>query len=170
MKLAYNRDDTSIITYSYIKPIRHYCPFLPPPIPAPSLLPPLHPAYHFDWPPLIQVLEVFSGPPNVTFTWQHFGRLLGPFKDSGIWTPPPRHGPSTLAPISSNSRTPSALAASKPAIVFFLRLEEQACTHVTALLCALTAVYTGCQVEVGMIDSDMRMDHEYFACNRAWFN
>jgi len=27
-----------------------------------------------------EVLEVFSGPPNVSFTWRHFGRMSGPFK------------------------------------------------------------------------------------------
>lgn len=31
----------------------------------------------FAW----EVLEVFSGPPNVTFKWRHFGKMTGTFKD-----------------------------------------------------------------------------------------
>eukprot|EP00913_Durusdinium_trenchii_P009750 g9158.t1 len=31
----------------------------------------------FAW----EVLEVFSGPPNVTFKWRHFGKMCGTFKD-----------------------------------------------------------------------------------------
>jgi len=35
----------------------------------------------FAW----EVLEVFSGPPNVTFTWRHFGKMTNEFKGcSGI--------------------------------------------------------------------------------------
>jgi hypothetical protein len=33
----------------------------------------------FAW----EVLEVFSGPPNVTFTWRHFGKMTGEFGCSG---------------------------------------------------------------------------------------
>jgi hypothetical protein len=34
----------------------------------------------FAW----EVLEVFSGPPNVTFTWRHFGTMTHPFSCAGI--------------------------------------------------------------------------------------
>jgi hypothetical protein len=34
----------------------------------------------FAW----EVLEVFSGPPNVTFTWRHFGKMTKEFKCSGM--------------------------------------------------------------------------------------
>ncbi len=34
----------------------------------------------FAW----EVLEVFSGPPNVTFTWRHFGKMTGEFGCSGL--------------------------------------------------------------------------------------
>lgn len=33
----------------------------------------------FAW----EVLEVFSGPPNVTFTWRHFGKMTKEFKGCG---------------------------------------------------------------------------------------
>lgn len=34
----------------------------------------------FAW----EVLEVFSGPPNVTFTWRHFGKMTNEFKGCGF--------------------------------------------------------------------------------------
>ncbi len=34
----------------------------------------------FAW----EVLEVFSGPPNVTFTWRHFGKMTNEFKCIGM--------------------------------------------------------------------------------------
>jgi hypothetical protein len=34
----------------------------------------------FAW----EVLQVFSGPPNVTFTWRHFGKMTGEFGCSGM--------------------------------------------------------------------------------------
>ena len=43
----------------------------------------------FAW----EVLQVFSGPPHVTFTWRHFGKMTGELKCSGLagvpYTVPP---------------------------------------------------------------------------------
>lgn len=44
----------------------------------------------FAW----EVLEVFSGPPNVTFTWRHFGKMTGEFACSGTLGVPYKVNPS----------------------------------------------------------------------------
>ncbi len=44
----------------------------------------------FAW----EVLQVFSGPPNVTFTWRHFGKMTGEFSCPGMSGTPYKVNPS----------------------------------------------------------------------------